>query len=72
MKECESYMQLIAYFVAVNRFKQAIMNDSFDLDDMSKFAISGGSNEIVRILKQKGISFDTSIYFVSFSSAAAL
>ena len=58
LRECESYMQLIAYFGAVNCFRQAIMNDAFDLDGIAKCAIAGGSNEIVRILEQKGISFD--------------
>jgi hypothetical protein len=57
-ERCESYMQLIAYFGAVKCFKQAIMNDAFDLDGISNFAVAGGSNEIVRILEQKGISFD--------------
>ena len=36
-------------FGAENCFRQAIMNDSFDIDEISKFAIAGGSNEIVRI-----------------------
>ncbi|NLZ45445.1 MAG: hypothetical protein GX896_02010, partial [Clostridiales bacterium] len=58
MEKCESYMQLITFFGAVNCFKRAIMNDSFDLNDISKYAIAGGSNEIVLILEQKGISFD--------------
>jgi ankyrin repeat protein len=58
MKECETYMQLIAYFGAVNCFKQAIMNDAFDIKYISKYAIAGGNNEIVRILEQKGILFD--------------
>jgi ankyrin repeat protein len=56
--KCESYMQLIAFFGAVNCFKQAIMNDAFSLDGISEFAVAGGNNEIVRILEQKGISFD--------------
>jgi ankyrin repeat protein len=58
MNEYASYIQLIAYFGAINCFKQAIMNDAFELDDISKYAIAGGSNEIVRIIEQKGISFD--------------
>ena len=48
MKECKSYMQLIAYFGAINCFRQAIMNNIFDLEGISKYAISDGSNEIVR------------------------
>jgi hypothetical protein len=63
MNECQSYMQLIAFFGAVNCFRQAIMNDDFNLDLISKFAIAGGSNEIVRILEQKGVSFDNCFKF---------
>jgi ankyrin repeat protein len=59
MFERRSYMQLIAYFGAVKCFRQAIMNDDFDLNYISKYAIAGGNNEIVRILEQKGISFDS-------------
>jgi ankyrin repeat protein len=58
LNECESYMQLITFCGAVNCFRQAIMNDAFDLKCVSEYAIAGGSNEIVRILEQKGISFD--------------
>jgi ankyrin repeat protein len=53
-----SYLQLIAYFGSIKCFKQAVMNDDIDLTDISKYAVAGGSNEIIRILEQKGVSFD--------------
>ena len=58
MIKCRTYMQLIAYFGAVDCFRQAMMNDAFDIEGISAYAIAGGSNEIVRILEQKGVSFD--------------
>jgi ankyrin repeat protein len=58
LDSCKSYMRLIAFFGAVKCFKQAIMNDTFSLNGISVYAIAGGSNEIVRLLEQKGESFD--------------
>ena len=39
------------------------MNDAFDLKNISMYAIAGGNNEIVRILEQKGISFEVGVKY---------
>jgi hypothetical protein len=44
----KSYMRLIALYGAVNGFRQAIMNETFDLKDISEYAI----------IEQEGIYFD--------------
>ena len=53
-----SYMQLIALYGSIKCFKFAVLDNSFSIDNIEKYAIAGGNYEIIHILESKNVSFD--------------
>ena len=43
----------------LNCFKHAISTGTYDMNDIVKYAVVGGNKEIIHILEQNNISFDS-------------
>ena len=57
-----SHLDIAALYGSIDIFKYLIMNGSDMSKDIPSFAIFGGDFEIIRILEQKGISFNDKFY----------
>ncbi len=54
-----TYLQLMGFFGSLNCFKHAISTGTYDMNDIVKYAVVGGNKEIIHILEQNNISFDS-------------
>ena len=54
-----SHMQLMALFGSKKCFKHAVSAGGYDMDGVAKYAIAGGDIDIIHILEQNGVSFDS-------------
>ena len=54
-----SYLQIIAFYGAAKCFKHASLNKMCQLECTAEYAIAGGNLEIVHILEQMDVSFET-------------
>ena len=54
-----SYLQVMAFYGAVKCFKHASLNNEYDFSGVAEYAVEGGNMEIIHILEQRNISFET-------------
>ena len=54
-----SYLQIMAFYGAVKCFKHASLNNEYDFSGVAEYAVEGGNMEIIHILEQRNISFET-------------
>lgn len=57
-EEAPTLIEYAALFGSVEVFKYLLLNDAQVTSNLPKYAVSGGSYEIIHILEQKGVKFD--------------
>lgn len=60
-----SRIELAALFGSVKCFKYFMINEDNIYEDICKFAISGGNNEIIHLCEQKGLQFEDCLSIAS-------